>query len=313
MSLKVIYYGILLCVLGASFTAVSAPIFSQKNAKVETRNWQEKLNYFGGLSTQRQSLSLGRQPVNPVIESDNFEGDATTIEANLSIGGKLFPAGSIYTELTLDQTELEGEISRIGAARFSDFVDYRRYKSRLEVFYEHAFEYGVSVGIDLYGGSERYRQKDSSITDKELGGAFIASKLIKLGVAELDFDYVASYRRLLPGNRESTARGQVYHSILTEYAYPWTGRLRGLIGARVTWFPNHNPLGYWGSQGQYALSSELAYRFRNNSLLALQLEKLWLSNNRSTLTIAMKFEYRFGSYKTKRRKRNYKVPNLLIR
>ncbi|KZN57743.1 hypothetical protein [Pseudoalteromonas luteoviolacea] len=313
MNIKVINCGILLCILSVSFTSVSAPIFSQKSAKIETRTWQEKLNYFGSVSTQRQSLSLGRQPVNSAIESDSFDGDATAIEANLSIGGKLFPSGSIYTELTLDQTELEGEISRVGEARFSDFVGYRRYKSMLEVFYEHAFEHGVSVGVDIYGGSERYRQKDSSITDKEMGGAFIASKLIKLGVAELDIDYVASYRRLIPGNRESAARGQVYHSILTEYAYPLTGQLSGFIGARVSWFPNHNPLGYWGSQGRYALSSELAYRFQGSSLLALQLEKLWLSNNRSILTIAMKFEYRFSSYKTKRRKRNYKVPNLLIR
>ncbi|MDK2593784.1 hypothetical protein [Pseudoalteromonas obscura] len=296
-----------------SLDVEAQPLFALKEKQTSSQPWYKKVNYFGIVSTRNQTLSLSKSPTNIAIESDKFDGDSHTLEGRFALGGKLFSHASIYGELTLDQTALKGRITRKGAAHFSDSVDYRRYKSRFELFYEYALPHGFSSGVDLYFGSERYQYRESHVTDREFGGAFLLSHVWHFRSAHLDFDYVMSYRKLNFGSASLNDTSQVNHALLVEYGYHFTEHLSGYFGGRYSVFPNHNKQSYWGSSAQLALMSEIEYRLNASSVLAFKLEKLWLSKSRYTHTVSAQYEYRFGSKKTKRRKRKYKTPNLLIR
>ncbi|ESP93260.1 hypothetical protein [Pseudoalteromonas luteoviolacea] len=310
---NVYFLSLSLAALIFSVDAEAQPLFALKKKPTSSQPWYKKVNYFSNVAVFNQSLSLSKQPVNDAVISDTFEGDSNTLEGRFSVGGKLFANSSIYGELTLDQTALKGRINRKGAANFSDSVDYHRYKSRFELFYEYALPHGFSGGIDLYLGSERYQHRENHVTDKEFGGALLLSHVQYFHLAHLDFDYVMSYRKLNFGSTSLVDTSQVYHSLLAEYGHHFSEQLTGYIGGRFSVFPNYNKQSYWGSSRQYVLMSEVEYRLTSSSLVAVKYEKLWLSKNRYTHTVSAQYEYKFGSKKTKRRKRKYKTPNLLIR
>ncbi|MCF6440727.1 hypothetical protein L1077_14925 [Pseudoalteromonas luteoviolacea] len=296
-----------------SMNLSAQPLALLKEKQVTRMPWHKKVNYFGNISAYQQSISLSREPTNQAISRDSFKGDSNTFEGRFSAGGKLLSKGSIYTELTLDQTELKGQISRIGAAQFIDSVNYRRHKTRLEVFYEYDLTHGYAIGVDIYAGAEQYKHQQNRFTDKELGGAVLLSHSKRWQNANLDFDYIISYRELDFESASLDDTSQVYHSFLVEYGYQFTHFLNLYIGGRHSVFPNYVEHSYWRSQSQQALMSEAEYRLDSSASIAVKFEKLWLSNGGHTHTLFVKYEYRFGGKNTKRRKRKYKTPNLLIR
>nr|AHX39707.1 hypothetical protein [Pseudoalteromonas luteoviolacea] len=303
----------LLSMLLMSMGLSAQPLVLLKEKRSTSMPWHKKVNYFGNISAYNQSISLRREPVNQAISRDVFTGDSNTLEGRFSAGGKLFSSGSIYAELTLDHTKLKGQISRVGEAQFIDSVNYRRHKSRLELFYEYDLSHGYAFGVDVYAGAEQYQHQQSRFKDKELGGAILLSHQQRFENAKVDLDYVLSFRELNFESESLDDTSQVYHSLLIEYGYQFSHFLTLYVGGRHSVFPNYIERSYWGSQSQQALVSEAEYRLDASTLITVKFEKLWLSNSGHTHTLSAQYEYKFGGKNTKRRKRKYKTPNLLIR
>ncbi|TMP41785.1 hypothetical protein CWB96_06225 [Pseudoalteromonas citrea] len=308
------FSGLLLtpCVVVAESAWSSSDAFSVTK---QAQPWYKKVNYFAHVSQQKQDLRLSRHPSNRAIHTDKFSGEHSALIATASVGGKLFKRSIVYADLLIDKTQLKGDIRREGESMSTDFVDYQRYKSQVEIFYEFALTSQLSIGADLYFASEQYRQSMHPKTrkDKYAGGAVVFSMKPQSINNQFDIDYILSYRHLSPGSAQLASQSQVFHTVLLHYQFYSAHALNAYLSGRVSYFPQYDPNSYWESHAFYVLSTHIEYRLTDTSLLSMRLERGFKGQGQSMQTWAVNYEYRFGVTKTKRRKRRYKMPNLLIK
>lgn len=296
---------------------------SQQNQPVaaltrkRARSWHSKLSYFAAINREWRAIRVSRESTNSAIAQSEMAVDYQATVASFTAGGNVLPKTQLFWELTSEKYVLAGELIDTGitGVRNSSTLRFERYKLLTEWFVETDLSNGWSLGADLYHSRSRYRDSvtDEVFTDKEYGTGLLVSKTLVFAAAQWRFDYVLSHRRLAPGDSSFSDETRTFHNLLSTYQYRWHFRWQSQLTLRGSYYPQVDRNSFWEATQVYGAGAELNYFPDVGHQLSLKAEQMWLGSEDTFRILQLNYEYQFGVSKTKRRKRQRRIPQLLIR
>ncbi len=290
-------------------------VYKTRLSSFKPKSWYKKVNYFVTLGQEQRHIDISRQPENEVMKLELFKANYDATLLSFTAGGNVFRRTSMHLDVSLNKFTLKGNIHGID----TEPVKYQRNKSLAELFVEHdlsnRFINGFTLGFDLYYGRDRYRNLGNitTYTDQEYGGGLMVSRKLKFETSDLRFDYIFSYRKAEVDGVEPDQSLNRFHNVLLGYRYQWSYDFSTGFNGRLSYYPNVNKANYWESDFIYSLTSEVNYRLSDSNELSLRMEYMSFGSSDYTHIISLRFEHLFGSKQSKRRRRRYKIPNLLIK
>jgi|GEM_PF-5812412 len=296
---------------------------SQQNQPVapltrkRARPWHSKLSYFAAINREWRAIRVSRETANSAIAQSEMAVDYQATVASFTVGGNILPKTQLFWDLTSEKYVLAGELIDTGitGVQNSSTLRFERYKLLSEWFAETDLSNGWSLGADLYHSRSRYRDSvtDEVFTDKEYGASLLVSKTLVFAAAQWRFDYVLSHRRLSSGDSSFSDETRTFHNLLSTYQYRWHFRWQSQLTLRGSYYPQVDRNSFWEATQVYGAGAELNYFPDVGHQLSLKAEQLWLGSEDTFRILQLNYEYQFGVSKTKRRKRQRRIPQLLIR
>ncbi|MFT5758704.1 MAG: hypothetical protein ACI9LM_003452 [Alteromonadaceae bacterium] len=286
-------------------------------SRAVVRPWYQKINYFILLGQEKRDITVSRQPLNLAIDHDGLNADYNSSLLSFTAGGNLFNKTSLHLALTLNRFNLKGNIQ----TSFNDGintvepVEYQRNKTLTELFVEHELSRGISVGFDAYYSGDAYRNagQEGSFLDEEFGAGLLLSRQFTFKSSQYRLDYILSHRQVKPGVSGQETLKRTFHNAMLTYSYQWNYDFSMDFNARLSYYPQFDPLSYWDNDVVYALGAALIYRLWDSNELVFKAERMSLGGSDHLNILSLTFEHHFGANKSKRRKRRHKIPQLLIK
>lgn len=273
--------------------------------------WHTKLSYFISLSQEKRDVDISRLSENSAFERELFKADYDATLLSFTVGGNVFDQTSVHLDVTASRFELVGDIY----APQAQSVQYQRNKTLIEIFAERDLKQGYTVGFDAYYGGDFYKNQgdDNRYYDQEYGGGLMLSKKFRFDDSHLRFDYIFSHRQIKVDSLEEGNIGNSFHNIIAGYSYQWNFDWYTDMTGRLSYYPNYDLNRYWDARYITSLATELGYRMWGNNIMSLRAERMWFGGHSNSNIFTLKLEHQFGTKKSKRRQRRYKMPNLLIK
>jgi len=296
-----------------------------RSQRFRGKPWYKKLNYFLSEEQEIREISMISFPLDSTVASEQLEANYKSSRLSFSVGGNLFKDTSVYLDLTFNRFSLDGNIEdnyTDSSFSFDKPVSYDRNQTATEMFIEYDLGWGVSTGLDLYMGGDKFLNSDQggSSTNKEnnvykeYGVGIQLSKQFTFDSSFYRLDYILSHREIKIRGVMGEEIHNRFHNLISSYHYTLSHAFSTDINARISYYPSYDPSLFWDARYITSVGAEVNYQLFSMNQLSARIERLdFGSSSGSHANVAtVRIEHRFGRQSSKRRIRRYKMPNFLI-
>ncbi len=282
------------------------------NPEQRQASWHSKLRSFVSV---RRDIETIEMPQAPELGNELFTIDSAPLDLAFAAGGNLLPRTSIYGELVLSSNEYRYQQENPAVTVNTDEI-------RGDLLVEYDLGSGLTSGIDVFFSdrSDKYdiqmKLPDGIFTEqysddfKVYGSDLMLSKSYFMDDANIRAGYSFS---LWKSEQNQGTVTRKYHNASASYYKQWSTQVSSSFSYQRVYFPGDYFVLSETIKHVNFYAAEFRYRFIESSEVTLGFERLTFGERSNIQSLSIRLEYQFGVNKTKRRKRQYKIPTPLFR